>query len=287
MAAPLHDIRIEEQDLSSADLTLEADTGESLEILARGVASGADEEVFEESVGETMMLAWQGDDGDDEMFPEPILHNHHMDLLGVLRDAGYNLPTLKVPEGDTYVLSDPGGNANGTVYYREAAAGQYRAGSDGGPEGRVRPFITSAQATDSIASSSTETHPIDNSVNPAQLDDWPWEEDVRADREYDMVALIVDMDNSAGGNTTIDGVRLISEETEFLARSSAFIDEDNFQYPSDELDTGVFTFPDPITFAPGDDLTIEYQASNTNTMSAENAIVNAAIVATRRDMGAR
>lgn len=287
MAAPLRDIRVEEQDLSSADLTLEADTGESLEILARGVESGADEEVLEESVGEVMMMAYQGDDGDDEIFPEPVVHNRHQDILGVLRDMGYTLPTLKVPEGDTYVLDDPGGNATATVYYREAGAGQFRAGSDGGPEGRIRPFITSAQETNSTAASSTETFAVDTSVNPAQLDDWPWEEDVRADREYDLVALMVDSDNSSGGNITLDGFRLISEETEFFARSSAFIDEQNAQYPSDELDTLPFVFPEPITFSPGDDFTLEAQATNANTTSAEDAIVNAAIVAVRRDVGGR
>lgn len=287
MASPLHDIRVEEQDLSSADMDLEADTGESLEIIAIGTAAGADETVMEVSIGETMMLAFQADAGDDDMFTEDAVHDTQLDILGDLRDMGYDLPTLKVPEGDSFVLSDPDGNGNATVLYREGPAGQWRAGADGGPEGRTRPFITSAQETESVAASSTETFAVETSVNPAQLDDWPWEEDVRADREYDMVALVVDSDNSSGGNITLNGFRLISEEMEFLARSSAFVDEQNAQYPDVQNNLLPLIFPEAITFAPGDDLTLEVQATNANTMSAENAIVNAAIIATRRDVGGR
>lgn len=287
MAGPLNDIRVEEQDLSSADLTLEADTSESLEILARGVTSGADETVITETIDETMMLAAQADDGDDDVFPEQVLHNQHTDLLWELARMGYDLPTLKVPEGKEYVLSDPDGNANGTVYYREAAAGQFNDRSDGAPSGTVRPFITSGQSTESVASQATENFAVDTSVNPAQLDDFPYEEDVRADREYDLVGLMTSLDGSSGGNVTYDGFRLTSEEKDFIARSSAFIDPSNAQYPSDELDTMPWVFPEPITFTPGDDLEFRAQASNANTMTAEDAIVNVGMVFVRRNVGGR
>lgn len=279
----LHDVRIEEQDLSSGDLTLEADTGESLEILARGVASGADEDVIEESVGEEFLLAYQADDGDDELFPEPVVHNLHRDLLGHLRTMGFNAPSIKVPEGETYVIDNPNDNGNATVLYREGGAQMATGNEPGGPDTKTRTFISNAQVSKSVAASTTEVEQVDASVNPTQLSDFPYEEDVEQGREYDLQGLMVALDNSTSG-ITLEGFRLVSEEQRWIARDSAFVDATNADYPNDDLTTIPYVFPEQPTFSPGDELTLEVEVTDTSAGS-NTAIVNAAMVFYRRGIG--
>jgi len=54
----LHDLRVEQQDLSSGALTIEASDRESHMIMARGIASGGDDDIVTESIDEETMLAY-------------------------------------------------------------------------------------------------------------------------------------------------------------------------------------------------------------------------------------
>jgi hypothetical protein len=104
----LHDIRVEQQDLSSGALTVEASDRESIMVLARGIAGGADDDIIQESVDEETMLAYPATDGEAELFPGPVVDNLNTDIHGRLREAGLEAPMIKVPEGDEFRLSPPG-----------------------------------------------------------------------------------------------------------------------------------------------------------------------------------
>lgn len=279
----LHDIRVEEQDLSSDDLSIEADTNESLEILARGVTGANADDQLLESIDEETMLAYEHEDPDGELFPEEALHNRQMDVHAMLRDMGFNAPTLKVPEGDTYQLvNDTSDAGNCTVYYRQGRASDVSMNDPGHPDTKTRTFVTTSETTQTIAIDSTETVDLETSAQPGILRDWPWEEDVPPGREYDLQAIMFVLDGSSGSNITLDSFRLQSEEREFLAKESAFIDNAVAQYPNTDLTRVPFLFPMEPTFGPGDDLDVQVEATNGNTSSTEDAVVNATIVSYRR-----
>jgi hypothetical protein len=278
----LHDIRVEEQDLSSDDLLIEADTNESLEIIARGVSgANADDQIIE-SVDEETMLAYEHEDPDGELFPEEVVENLNTDIHKTLRDMGIAAPTLKVPEGDEYQLvNDTSDAGNATVLYRQGRAQDVSPNEPGHPDNKTRTFVTTAETTQSIGANSTETVDLDTSAQPGILRDWPWEEEVPPNREYDLQALMFTLDGDSGSNITLDTFRLQSEEREFLAKDSAFVDVNLAQYPDVDLTRQPYVFPAQPTFEPGDNLDVQVEASNGGT-SAEDAVVNATIVSYRR-----
>lgn len=281
----LEALRIEEQDLSSADLTLQADSGESLEILARGHVAAADDDIIEESIDEELMLAYPSTDAEAEVFPGPVVDNMNMDLLGLMRDKGFEAPTLKIPEGDEYRVSTDGTGGTFTVMYAEMGPSGVRDGTPGTPGTKTRTFITSSSTTESVAAGATESFELDTSQNPGILRDYPWEEDVPPGTEYDLQAIMFALDSTdAGANVTLDSFRLQSEERDFISRDSAFIDTDLAQYPNDDLTTIPFAFPETPTFSPGDEFDVQVEASNSGG-GAEDAVVDATAIFYRRDVG--
>jgi len=143
--------------------------------------------------------------------------------------------------------------------------------------------VTTAETTQQIAQGTTETVNLDTSGNPGILRDWPWEEEVPPNREYDLQAIMFNLDGDSGSNITLDTFRLQAEEREFLAKDSAFVDVLQAQYPNTDLTRIPYVFPSAPTFEPGDNIDIQVEASNSNT-SAEDAVVNATIVSYRRSV---
>jgi hypothetical protein len=280
----LEDIRVEEQDLSSADMVLEADTGESLQIMARGVTGANADDIVLESVDEETMLAYPVEDGGAELFPSEALDNVNMDLLGLMRSKGFTAPMIEVPEGDEYRLSNNTSSAGtATVYYTEGGAREFGNGP-GGPNTRTRTFITSSETTEEIAQGTTETFTLETSQNPGILRDWPGEEDVPIGTEYDVQAIMFSLDSDSGGDVTLDNFRLQADEREFLARDSAFVDTDLAQYPNTDLTRIPFVFPESPTFSPGDELDIQVEATEGGT-GDQDAVVDCTIVTYRRETG--
>jgi hypothetical protein len=280
----LHDVRVEQQDLTSGDLTIEASDRESLMILARGVAGGSDDDVIQESIDEETMLAYPATDGEAEVFPGPVVDNLNTDVHGLLRDEGLDAPMLKVPEGDEFRLTNPNSNGTATVLYREGSASMVRENDEGAPGNKSRTFITSAEESQSIGDGNTATVDITTSQNPGILRDFPYEEDVPASREYDLQALSLALDSDgSGGDISLEGFRLQSEEREFLAKDSAFVDTDLAQYPNDDLTTIPFVFPAQPTFGPGDELDLQVEANNSGA-GDQSAVIDASMIFYRREV---
>jgi hypothetical protein len=280
----LHDVRVEQQDLSSGALTVEASDRESIMVLARGVAGGADDDIIQESVDEETMLAYPATDGEAELFPGPVVDNLGTDIHGRLREAGLAAPMIKVPEGDEFRLSTSGSSGTATILYRQGGANMVREDEEGAPGSKNRTFITSAEETQSITASSTEVVDVTTSQNPGILRDFPYEEEVPASREYDLQALAIALDSSgSGSNIQLNGFRLQAEEREFLAKDSAFVDTDLAQYPTDDLTTIPLVFPAQPTFGPGDELDIQVEAENT-TSGDEDAVIDVSAIFYRREV---
>ena len=280
---PTTEVRIEEQDLSNGDLELEALSGESIEIVARGVAGAAAGTIIEEYVREELMFAFPADEGDENVLLEDTVQTMHTDLTRWLDDHGFRAPPLGIPEGQTYTLASSTGSGTATVLYREQSPGSVNDSQPGGPSTKTRSYASSGEVTETIPSGESETFVVDESVQPAQLDDFPFSQDCPPNREYDLQAMMIGLSGDSGGNVSLDGVRLTSDETDFLARDSQFIDPALMQYPSVDLAVMPMTFPDVPTFSPGEDLDVTVSAENSGS-GAEDAIVHMTAIFYRRSV---
>jgi hypothetical protein len=271
----LRDLRVEQQTAGDgSSLTLEARTGESLEILARGIGGGGANAIVEESVREETMLAYQADDTDGiDTFPREATETQHTDLLARLREMGYMAPTIKVPEGHDYTIAPDDSSSSITVLYREGGANQWARTDPGGPDNPTRTFIALGEEDSALSSGGTaEEFQVTTATTPSPLSGFPYEEDAPQGFEYDLIALMVDSDDSDGSNTpVIDNFRLETEETSFLAREDDTVRQEHAQYPSNDLTTMPFVFPDPPTILPGQELKLfvtKNAASGTDVQAA-------------------
>jgi hypothetical protein len=275
----LDDYRVERTTGGSGnDLTLEARTGESLEILARGIDSAAGNTTVTESVREEDVLAYRADDTDNiGLFPREAVNNQNMDLLMKLGSMGYDVPTVKVPEGHTYTLSPDDSSSNAVVIYREDGPQANSRTDEGGPDNPDRMFIASGEEDSALSSGATaEEFQVTTATTPSPLSGFPYEEDAPQGFEYDLIAVAAGSDDSDGSNTpTVDDFRLETEETSFLARDNGSVNQNHAQYPGDDLTTLPFIFPEPVTIQPGQDLDLFVTKNNgTGTdVQAETAMV--------------
>lgn len=285
-------LRIEEQDLSSADLTLAADRGESLEILAREISGANDEDSIEESVDETTMLHYFGGQDRETLFQSEYMMRMDTDYLGYLAQMGFDLPTIKVPAGTTYRVNNLNDNGNARVLYRDYNSERFDRTDPGAPSGSQRTMILTGQEETTITQNSTEVNEVQTSAVTGGLPTWPYENDVPQNREYDVCALAVrgEEDPAGGGSMNLTGVRLNSEETDFLARTSAVVGDILFFYPdADPVTRQPFIFrnphtgePWPITFEPGDELNIELEAEETTNNSDVSVSLIASVICRER-----
>lgn len=288
----LHGLRVEEQDLSSDDLTLTADRGEALEILTRGIVNGNTFDDVEESVDETTMLQYWGADGRPGLFPGELHILQHTDVLAHLRKMGFDLPTIKVPPGTQYQLNNLNDNGTARLVYRDFNSERFTRGDNGAPGGRVKTFISKGREQNQIASGATEEIEVNTSANTGGVNDWPYEEDVPTNREYDLVALAMTVreDPDTGGALDLEAFRLTSLENDFIARDSAFITDGFADFPDADPNTRwpmpFMNFatgePEPITFSPGDDLTIEMRVTETTGGNTAEADLMPMVIARER-----
>lgn len=275
----LSDLRVEETSGGSGDeLTIDARTGESIEILARGVGSGGANAIVEESVREETMLNHQADSADDiEIFPRDAIEDTKADLLREMAMMGFNAPTIKVPEGHTYSLNPDDSASNATVLYREADAGRFTRTDPGGPDNPTRTFISLGEEDSALSSDGTaEEFEVTTSTNVSPLSGFPYTEDAPQGFEYELQAVMAASDDSDGANTpVIDAVRLETEETSFLRRSDGTIGQNLAQYPNIQDNVFPLVFEEPITIQPGQqlDLFVTKNASSGTDVQAATACV--------------
>jgi hypothetical protein len=159
-----------------------------------------------------------------------------------------------------------------------------REDEEGAPGSKNRTFVTSAEETQTITASSTETVDITTSQNPGILRDYPYAEDVPAGREYDLQGLAIALDSGgSAADIQLNGFRLQSEEREFLAKDSAFSSVDLADYPNTDLTTKPMLFPVEPTFSPGDELDLQCQATESGGAAAD-IVIDATMIFYRREV---
>lgn len=208
-----------------------------------------------------------------------------MSLYGYMRKVGLPAPVLQVPEGDTLAISSDSSTGNATITYMEGGAGLASPGSPGGPGTKRRTYPVTGTAVESSASASTQfTLELETSRQPAQFDDFPFGTEVASNREYDLLALMLNLEESGGSGGTIDSFRLTTEEQRFLENDAGFVDADNAEYPALDPREGPLVFPvespGPQTYSPGDELDLEVQATNGDAQG--DLRVNATFIFDRR-----
>jgi len=267
----IRQLRFEEADLStgSNELVLDAEANESYRVMDLGIDGADDDTITEITVGEESMFAFPSDDGDDSLFREDSLQQFGYSLYGFMRQAGLPAPMLQVPEGDELVVSNDTNSGTATVVYQQGDANLAQPGQAGGPETKRRVYPVSGTAVESSAASSTQfTLELETSRQPAQYDDFPFGTEVASNREYDLLALCLNLEEFGGSGGSIDDFRLTTEEQRFLAQDAEFVDAANAQYPALDPDNGPLVFPvsapGPQTYTPGDELDLEVRATNGN-----------------------
>jgi len=278
-------LRFEEQDLSAGDLELEAEANESYRVMDLGIDGANDDTMVEVSIGEESMLTFPAHDGDDTLFREISLQAFGQTLYGYMREEGLPAPMLQVPEGDTFSISSDTGSGTATIIYREGDATLASPTAPGGPGTKQRMYPVSGTGVESSAAASTQTTiEIETSRQPAQYDDFPFGTEVPSNREYDLLALMVRLEDAAGEGGTVDSIRLTTEEQRFLENDAGFVDAANAEYPALDPREGPLVFPQgspgPQTFEPGDELDLEVQATNGNVQG--DLRVNATFLFERR-----
>jgi hypothetical protein len=279
----LFGLRVEEADLSTGDneLSLQAEANQSYQVMDVGLTGGGDDAIAEITIGEENMIAFPADDGDGELFREESILDQKRSLYGWMRDKGLPAPMLQVPEGDEFIITEDTDSATATVLYAEGDANFASPNQPGGPGTKRRVYPVTGQTTQSIAGNSTETVAVEDSLQPGPYDDFPFGVDVQSNREYDLLALALDLDSSSGANVSLDTFRLTSEEIRFLENDAQFVDADLAPYPNANLTDYPLVFEPTPTYTPGDELDLEVEATN-STSGAEDAVVTATFIFDRR-----
>jgi hypothetical protein len=264
----IRQLRFEEQDLSSGDLVLEADSNESYVVMDFGVDGGGEDAIVTVSIGEETMFAFPAEDAEDTLFREDSLQLYGYSLYGFMRNMGIPAPMLQVPEGDDLTVTTSGSSGTATVKYREGSASLASPNQPGGPGTKERVYPVSGEGTaTSVADGTQATIDVETSRQPSALDDFPFGEDVPSNREFDLLAIALALDGDVTSGT-IDDFRLTTEEQRFLAQDAEFVDADNAQFPNENPDEGPLLFPletpGPQTYSPGDELDLEVRATNTS-----------------------
>jgi len=278
-------LRFEEQDLSAGDLELEAEANESYRVMDLGINGANDDTIVEVSIGEESMMAFPADDGNDNLFDGDSLRFYGKSLYGYMREEGLPAPMLQVPEGDTFTLSSDTGSGTATIIYREGDANLASPAAPGGPETKQRLYPVTGTAVETGAAADTQfTLDINTSRQPPQYDDFPFGTEVPSNREYDLLALMINLERFAGSGGSVDSFRLTTEEQRFLENDAGFISTENARFPQTDPREGPLVFPQdspgPQTYEPGDELDLEVQATNGNVQG--DLRVNATFLFERR-----
>jgi len=283
----LHALRFEETDLSSSpnELTLEADANESYQVMDVGVDGANDDTISSITIGEESMIAFPSDDGDDNLFREDSLQDFGYSLYGFMRAEGLPAPMLQVPEGDTLVLSNDTNTGTATIKYMEGGPNMVSPGQPGGPDTKRRTYpVTGTGNSSGVGAGTQTTISVNTSRQPGQFDDFPFGTDVPSNREFDLLALMFNLEDSTGSSPSIDDFRLTTEEQRFLAKDANFVEADNAEYPAKDPDDGPLIFSmDPVqTYTPGDELDIEVRATQGTGSGSGNVRVNCTAIFDRR-----
>jgi len=251
------------QDLSAADLELEAKAGQGFEIFEVGIDGGAAGSKGIITIGGVTMMNFPASDAKEGIAPVPFIDNNPNTLLKMCREKLPDVPTLKVPEGKKFVLTNDGVAGTGYIFYRELSEGDIpRADAPGAPNSLNRLFISHGKAEWSVAAGATEAHKVDTSLNVPELRDFPFEEAVPAGLRYRLLGFATRKGDGSGADITYSGIRMWFKEQSWLKKEEEWASPSLFPYNIASQYNPVFFFPTPMVFEAHQELTFEVQCSN-------------------------
>lgn len=258
-----HERRVEEADLSTGDneLRLSADTNESYMVTDLGVDGGNEDTLVTVTIGEESMFVFPGTDDEDTLFREDSLKDGGRSLYGYMRMKGLPAPPLQVPEGDDLIITTDTDSGIASVFYEEGPASMASPDQPGGPGTKQRVYPVTAEQTINASGSNQNTFTDFNSVQPAQFEDFPFGEDCPSNREFDLLATAIVLDDDGPGGSSLDDFRILTEEQRPLAKDGDFVSTDFAGYPDLDLSITPFIYPGRPTFSPGDELDTEVRAT--------------------------
>jgi len=259
------------QDLSVADLELEAKTGQGFEVFEVGIDGGAADSKGVITIGGVTMMNFPASDGAEGVAPVPWIDENPNSLIKMCREKLTDVPTLKIPEGKKFVLTNDGVAGTGYIFYRELSEADIpRIDAPGAPNSLSRLFISHGKAEWSVAAGETEIHKVDTSLNVPELRDFPFEEAVPAGLRYRLLGFATRKGAGSGADITYSGIRMWFKEQSWLKTEEEWADPTLFPYNAANKYYPIRFLPTPMIFEPHQELTFEVQASNAGG-SAETA----------------
>lgn len=258
-----HERRVAEADLSTGDneLRLSAETNESYVVTDLGVDGGSEDSLITVTIGEESMFVFPGTDGEDTLLRQDTLRDMGMTLYGKMRSMGLPAPPLQVPEGDDLVITSSTNSGTATIFYQEGGPNLASENAPGGPGTKQRVYPVTAEQTITAGGSNQNTFDDFSSVQPAQFEDFPFDEDCPSNREFDLLASAIVLDDDGTGGATVDDFRVLTEEQRPLAQDGDFVNAGLAEYPDLDLSVLPFIYPGRPTFSPGDELDTEVRAT--------------------------
>lgn len=259
-------------DLSSSDFVLAPSQKYGYTIIDFGVSgASAGNKITVKQAGATLNQ-FPAHSGEDDLIPSDYLRNYDSGPVQALKGYDDRIPLYKVPSGTKLSISGSDGSLK--VLYQKKMADQVPATEAAGTKGGIPLLFTStAQETNSIAASSTETFSIVTSKNPSALRDFPYGEDIPAGWSVELLGIATNLDGSSGADVTYDGLRMWLFDESQLGKAEDFIDPGIFPYPTEKVDQELHLFRKPYAISGPEELTFEVKASNSGA-SAEDAVIN-------------
>jgi len=257
--------RIEYQDLTAADLILQAEVGEGFIIDEIGISTGQPDLISPVFIGDTTMLCLPADDGAVHICPVGGKDINQNTLFATLLKKYPDIPLLKVPSGKTLKIPKIATSGKAYVQYRKVIGDQVPApDAAGAPYGYPRLFISHSRVKWSVPAGATEYRDVTENMNPAGLIGFPAVGDVPAGYIYDLIGLATWTTGVVGTNITHIGIRIWKLEKSLLAKDEAWIDPSLYPYNRNDIDKPFFTFPKPISFVADETCKIQMQVKSTD-----------------------
>ena len=253
------------QDLSAADLELDAKAGQGFEVFEVGIDGGAAGSKGIITIGGVTMMNFPASDAAEGVAPVPWIDANPNSLLKMVQEKLAEIPTLKIPEGKKLVLSNGAVAGTGYIFYKELSEAEVpRPDAPGAPNNLTRLFISHGKAEWTVTASSTEAHKVDTSLNVPELRDFPFEEAVPAGLRYRLLGFATREGAGSHADVSYEGIRMWFKEQSWLKKEEEWSDPLLFPYNAAAQYYPIRFLPSPMVFEAHQELTLEVQAKNVN-----------------------
>lgn len=254
--------RFKEQDLSVADLELEASTDEGYIIKDIEGESSVVDALARVIIKDTTMLNFPMVATTIGIAPIINRNSHTKGLFERIREVFPDVPLLKVSEGEKFVITTLAATGTARIRYIELSGGDIPpVDSEGASLGKSKLFISHGKQNFSIAATATEIEELTTSLNPAGMFKFPFGAVCPANYSMELLGFAIGNLNK-GANLTINGFRIWHIDKAILAEDESFLKIESFPYLPNNKNNKLYLLPDKIVINAGNELKIEFSITN-------------------------